>query len=232
MKRMISLLVAIGLFFSLFLGKSASANQVRSNFENNLIALNSMASSESQKVLERLGRYDSPSFTSYSTSESAAWKVQSPDDAGEPVRIRNRFGEFSVYINQKSPNTWNYYLSQGPRAYEFADGSSIAPIVKADGSVQIVSQIGSANGSHRFEYKIQLPKGMQLAQELTSGTIYIKNSNDEFIGGISPAWATDATGKSVNTWYELVDNRVIQVVDKSQSKVKYPESLTLGWVLT
>jgi hypothetical protein len=222
MKRMMTLLLAIGLFFSLFTAKSASGHQIRSNFERNLIALTSEANRESQKVFERLGRYDSPSSTSYSTAQSASWTVQSPVGTGEPVRIRNHFGEFSVYINQKITYNRSYDLSQGPRAYEFADGSSIAPIVKADGSVQIVSQIGSAGGSHRFEYQIELPKGMELNQELTSGSIYIKNSNDEFIGGIAPAWATDANGQSVNTWYELVDNRVIQVIDKSQSKIKYP----------
>jgi hypothetical protein len=63
---------------------------------------------------------------------------------------------------------------------------------------------------------------MRISLDSPSNLVYITNEKGDFIGGLAPAWATDAEGKSVKTWYEITDKQVIQVIDKTQSEITYP----------
>lgn len=55
-----------------------------------------------------------------------------------------------------------------------------------------------------------------------NGGITIFDSANAYLGAVSPAWATDALGRSVPTRYELDGLTLTQVVDHSSRSVTYP----------
>ncbi|USR79688.1 hypothetical protein [Arcanobacterium pinnipediorum] len=52
--------------------------------------------------------------------------------------------------------------------------------------------------------------------------MYILNSNNDLVGGISAPWAIDTKGMEVPTYYTIEGNAVIQHVEHRGADVTYP----------
>lgn len=94
-------------------------------------------------------------------------------------------------------------------------------VPKSDGSVQLGTLINDAGAPRTFEYAITLADGSHLVEE-ENGYVMIENSTGKFEGGIAPAWATDAKGRSVPTRYLVDGDRLTQVVDHASGDFTYP----------
>ena len=107
-------------------------------------------------------------------------------------------------------------------------------------SVRTFIAIDGKDASKRYSLKYDLPSGYKLVTDReyvdkyaskeerkyynTNGlenNIYILDKNNDIIETISSAWAKDSDGKSVNTYYEIKDNMLIQVID-FDSNAKFP----------
>lgn len=217
-------LLSVAIISTALFGFTSSAVAIpkQNTFEENLASLDFETNIESQKVFKNLGPYEPTNSKEYSIVKSPDWMVEAPLHVREPIRISNRHGLFTVSITQNTQYSGHFDLKRGPRAYEYSDGSSISPLVKKDGSVQFVSYIPNEEASHSFTYSLKLPRTMHLNLDPDSNLIYINNDQGDYVGGLAPAWATDANGKSVKTHYQMVGNDVIQVVDKTQLDIAYP----------
>lgn len=75
--------------------------------------------------------------------------------------------------------------------------------------------IENADAPHDYSFDFDIPEGCILKD--VDGYIYIVNENagdeSEVIGMIEPAWAKDANGESVNTYYSVRNNTLVQTVE-------------------
>lgn len=111
-------------------------------------------------------------------------------------------------------------LQDGVVAYDNGNGSVTAPVLKSDGSLQIVTVIDGPSAPSRYDYTLSIPVGGRI-EALDNGALQLLDQGGGFIGGIAPAWATDADGNAVNTHYEVAGLTVTQVVEHSESD-SYP----------
>lgn len=99
----------------------------------------------------------------------------------------------------------------GVVSYDNNNGSTTVPVVRADGSVQINTVIENAGAPRRYEYALDIPAGASMQE--ASGSILIVGVDGELVGGVAPAWATDANGTAVPTRYEVDGTTITQVVE-------------------
>lgn len=108
---------------------------------------------------------------------------------------------------------------QGLTTYDNKNETHTVPLIYEDGSVQLNTVIESPTAPERYDYKIDLPDG---AKMFTEGEFVKITSNDGILLGlITPAWAQDANGQDVSTWYEVRENHLTQVVKHSNTNT-YP----------
>jgi len=105
------------------------------------------------------------------------------------------------------------------------DGADVAVQVLEDGVVRVQTVTGSSEGTHEFTYSfgeatpvIQEDGSVQLVQIIDSEVALI----EAIVGEVEPAWALDATGAPVETWYEVTDDgSLVQVVHPDED-TQYP----------
>ncbi|MDR1431417.1 MAG: DUF2599 domain-containing protein [Propionibacteriaceae bacterium] len=113
-------------------------------------------------------------------------------------------------------------LDNGIVVYDNQNGSATVPVVKDDGSVQITTVIAGPQSPSRYSYSLGLPAGGSLTV-IDDGAVLAVDKTGKFILGIAPAWARDAAGRTVPTYYAVEGDVVTQVVSHSAVKdVEYP----------
>lgn len=86
--------------------------------------------------------------------------------------------------------------------------------------MQITTIIHSPDAPAEYDYPIDLPAGASMTQT-AEGFVVIEDSAGDFIGGVAPAWATDANGTAVPTRYEIRENSLVQIVEHNDN-FSYP----------
>ncbi len=109
----------------------------------------------------------------------------------------------------------------GVVSYDNGDGSTTVPVVRDDASVQILTVIDGPEAPREYVYPFELPNGAELDLDSESGFVSILSADGEFLGGVAPAWAKDASGADIATHYEVVGTTLTQVVEHSEG-VSYP----------
>jgi len=120
-------------------------------------------------------------------------------------------------------------LLDGVVAYDNNNGTVTLPVVKDDGSVQVLTTIADANAPTRFEYKLDLPAGATLYVDEFGGAYVLDADGVSLITSVAPAWATDANGQSVPTHYETTGSALVQIVEHSAAKTAYPVVADPWW---
>lgn len=108
----------------------------------------------------------------------------------------------------------------GAAYYDNQDLSLTVPLVKDDGSVQITTVIDGPQAPTRYAYPIALPEGGQVVPA-DDGYYAVLDATGVPTALILPAWAKDANGGAVSTWYELEGNTLVQVVEHDAA-TNYP----------
>lgn len=113
-------------------------------------------------------------------------------------------------------------LEDGTAVFDHQNGSSSTPVVKDDGSVQITTTISGANSPTRYAYESAVA-GADSIEQLEDGGLIFRDVEGRYLAAIAPAWAKDASGIAVPTWYEVDGKTITQVVDHaSQPGFTYP----------
>ncbi|ROS49008.1 DUF2599 domain-containing protein [Frigoribacterium sp. PhB24] len=100
----------------------------------------------------------------------------------------------------------------GVQVYDNNNDSATVPITHDDGSVQILTVIDTADAPTRYDYSLTVPTGAS-AEHADGAVIITDVATQDFIAGIAPAWAKDATGAPVPTHYELHGTTLSQVIE-------------------
>ena len=88
---------------------------------------------------------------------------------------------------------------------------SLAAQATATGGVQILVVIGDASAPQEYDFDISPPAGGFLALD-DNGAVNVVGADGITVAQVEPAWARDASGNSVPTWFELDGDRVVQHV--------------------
>jgi hypothetical protein len=223
MFRIFKITLVIGVITGLGVPATAGTQtQAISAFEKHVLELTANAARDAQKVLKGTGTYQRTVGKSYVADPDNNWRIDTPEDPKDPITISNKVGMFAIRIRHEDSFIKSFSMTTGPLTYLFQGGHFTSPIIKQDGSLQIVSEIQNPQASSNLIYEFNLPHSMRLVSDIDSGLILIVDAAGAMVGGIAPAWAIDADGKQVKSWYELHGNTVSQKIDTTMSGITYP----------
>lgn len=139
-----------------------------------------------------------------------------PTSPDEVITITDGDSSIGIGLPVQEAETEATVEADGVVAFENLDGSTVVPVAKTDGSVQIITIIDHAEAPTRYEYPLTLPAGSTIEVD-AAGFVSILGSAGEWLGGVLPPWATDSEGKSVPTHFELDGTTLTQVVEHSNA---------------
>jgi hypothetical protein len=96
----------------------------------------------------------------------------------------------------------------------FTDSSrpvATAVQILPSGSVRVLVVLSSAKAGGTFRFPLHLPSGYAAGLE-ADGSIDIADTNGTTVAGLAPAWARDANGARVASWYSLEGHTLVQHV--------------------
>lgn len=153
-------------------------------------------------------------------SKHAGVEVTVPIEAVNEIQIKSpKENNLGIQLPFSGDAANAVELSSGVVAYDNKNSSVSVPIVKNDGSIQLVTVLTSSTAPSDYLYKFRLPKGSSIFR-LGDGVVFMNQA--KFIGAIAAPWAKDANGLDVPTHYEVSGTTVIQVVDHLSDKFAYP----------
>lgn len=87
--------------------------------------------------------------------------------------------------------------------------------------VRILATLDSPEANPLIEFELDLPDMAQVVFH-EDNTAEIHNAEGQLLAAVGPAWAVDATGKEVPTWYEYEDGHFYQYIDHLSGDYAYP----------
>ncbi len=111
--------------------------------------------------------------------------------------------------------------NQSNRVLRTADGFSVVPVAKNDGSVQTIVVVNEPKLPQKITFDLDLPSQSSV-KILPSGEVLILDSKGVLLVGISRPWAFDANRKRVRTHFEFSKGKLSQYVFHDSTNFKYP----------
>jgi len=150
-----------------------------------------------------------------------------PLDASEPLMIEDNDPNSGMALEVQLPEEVRHQVGQvandGSVIYSSPRGGTGAAIqILDDASARVQTVTADASGPHSFTYSfgdgikpILLEDGsIELVEETANG--HISHAT------VDRAWAMDANGNAVESYYKIDGDQLIQVIDTSAGNVKYP----------
>ncbi len=148
--------------------------------------------------------------------------VTVPDDLSQSIALHDATGrtaDVGIRLPQAARQQRLQVDAAGVATIDHRNSSATSPIVKEDGSVQIVTVLSGPDAPSTYSYELILPAGGR-AEIVDGSWVAILDAQGAFAGGIAPAWAEDAAGQDVPTRYTLEGTTLTQHVDHAD--VTYP----------
>ncbi|QBE49026.1 hypothetical protein [Leucobacter triazinivorans] len=143
-----------------------------------------------------------------------------PTDASDGIEFESNEGALTVSLPFAEDAEQIPTVIDGMVAFDNGNGSQTASVLKDDGGVQINTIIEGPGAPTRYDYELAIPDGATITQN-DDGSILISDKDGYALSSIDPAWAKDANGASIETWYEVKGTTLTQVVAHSSGDA-YP----------
>ena len=117
--------------------------------------------------------------------------------------------------------------ADGTVVYSSTKNVSVAVQVD-DWGFRTLTVLHDQSAPDRFAYQVMPPEGATLDQD--GGGAWILDSAGEPYAYLEPAWALDAHGQSVPTWYEIEADHIVQVVNHNKGIFVYPIVADPSWL--
>ncbi len=99
--------------------------------------------------------------------------------------------------------------------------------LNADSSYQDLAKVNAKEDVATHRFALQLPKGASLhavpgeeGKRFLTDEILVKDQQGRVIGSIDSAWAQDASGKSLSTFFTIEGQTLVQTIDTSNAAEK------------
>lgn len=155
-----------------------------------------------------------------STAEEAAafsteqTEVTVPRSADDEATLSGLDRELQISLPFADQASDAVITDEGIATFDNNNGSATVPIVREDGSLQILTVIEGPEAPTRYDYEISVPEGGSM-ELIEGGAVLITDGDSNFVGAVAPPWAKDATGASLPTHYEVEGETLTQVVEHS-----------------
>ena len=109
----------------------------------------------------------------------------------------------------------------GATTYSSASDDLGLAVSVTESGVQLAAVIGSAEAPSDLTYGLNLPSGAQASVQSDGAVLITADDEATLLGGIGIPWATDASGRSLATHYEIVGDTLVQTVETTP-ETQYP----------
>ena len=195
--------------------------------ENTAIAIDSViGSSNIANNIQAKGSI----FSAYSNT----FDVTVPQKGNDNIKI-NGIDTITMGLPTQVNNTNGILTDNGTMVYESDNNMSVAVQILKDSSlgdmftgVRTLLSLENKAAPKEYTFSFDLPKGYSLIQDYDyedlddnddCGAVYIVDNTNEIISVIDPAWAKDANGDDVETFYIINKNCLIQVINFNDASV-------------
>ncbi len=151
-------------------------------------------------------------------ADPASVGVTVPGNSADPVVIDSGAVEIGVTLPGTAADAVT--VGGGLVGFDGGDGSTAVPVVKDDGSVQLISVIDGASSPTEYRYELDLPAGATL-ESVDDGGVAVTAADGSVLYAILAPWAVDANGAAVTTTYTVDGNDLVQHVAHDASNA-YP----------
>lgn len=127
--------------------------------------------------------------------------------------------ELTVHLPAEVTGARGEVASDGTVVYAGTDATAAVQIL-ADGAVRIQTITEDAEGPHEFTYTF----GEGIVPMANDGQVLLyteTNGLTQPVGVVAEPWAFDSDGQTVETWYEVRDLSLVQVI-RPRADVSYP----------
>lgn len=129
-------------------------------------------------------------------------------------------GNKSVQISGALPGDGSR-SADGALVFDDPESYSVVPLAHDDGSVQVTTVLSDASAPTAFQYNLSGDGPLTLTI-VEGGGVIVTNANGDYQGAVGAPWAYDATGATVNTWYEVDGSTLVQHVAHTAGDFAYP----------
>ncbi|GAA0187747.1 hypothetical protein [Glutamicibacter creatinolyticus] len=168
----------------------------------------------------------------FGTDEGAVFVQATEEGKSLVVGAENAEQEFSFGLPIKSAPNDAQMLEDGTAVFS-DDEIDLALQTHDDGAIRAQTIIHDADAPHEFRYELGLPEGSFAEIAEDGGVDVFQSFPDEnetvLTSRFEPAWAVDASGETVKTWYELHDGDLVQKVDIGEDH-DYPVVADPFWI--
>lgn len=164
------------------------------------------------------------------TSQQDADSIQTAA-GGVTVDVPKNAKDGVVFASEKQsmtitlPNAASAEAAQqvAPGIVVYGSNKGFANAVQAteDNGVRLLTVIDAASAQTEYSYGLSVPEGGHIAITEDGGAV-VFGVDEQIISTIDTPWATDASGKSVDTWYTTDGQALTQHVEHNVSGVAYP----------
>lgn len=162
--------------------------------------------------------------------EGESLEIEIPKDGDENIVMESEDGEeFSMGLPEEAEDAEAVVTDDGTIVYDTNEDVSVAVQAlseEQDGmtfeGVRTMVTIEDASAPKEYAFAFDLPEGYRIVKdtdfsdeldEYDCGAVYVLNNQGESVNTIDPAWAMDANGNDVETYYKIEENVLIQVVE-------------------
>lgn len=172
--------------------------------------------------LATLGQPSQNSIQSESRANSAAPSLSVTHSAAEAVSFDpNGADDLRVglpYADQATEGV----IRNGVMHFDNRNHSHTIPIPDSEGSVKIFTVLDSESAPEDYTYTFTSNANTSLEVD-ENGLVVVHTGQGDLSAKIAPAWAKDATGRPVETRYQIKNNTLTQVVaHKDHDDITYP----------
>lgn len=151
-------------------------------------------------------------------------KIKLPDNGTNAVKISDLDSEkdsLEIILPKEVKNTTPEISKNGTITYtnETSEDANIALQPTKDGIRSLIT-INNSSASKEYTFVFNIPKSSKLitakeylGSEFDTKEVYVLNKDNIITSIIDPAWAKDANGSNVPTYYRVEGNKLIQVVE-------------------
>ncbi len=139
--------------------------------------------------------------------------VELPADPSEPLVLDGVAGEIGVGLPMVAWVDDGVVDESGAVVYE-SDTSAVSLAAQAtvDGGLQVLMVIDGPDAPSEYRFDVTVPVGATL-ESTPDGGAQVIGADGHVVVRVEPAWALDAHGHPVPTWYRIDGTTLVQVID-------------------
>lgn len=222
-KASLTLLLTLIVVLGFGTTKGGASTTSTTSIDSTLRQVTQGASGTAQKVFDGLGYANEiANSDGRLVTKNKQTTISMSNHTAGPIKVSTQNFTLEISLPESMNNGQIEKLTSGPIAFENDQGLALVPIVKADGSLQVVALYSKPSSIDRLTFALKLPEDFSLTLNSKSGIVEILSPDKVLVGGIAAAWAQDAYGKSIPTHYELTGENLTQVIDFSSGQYSYP----------